>query len=278
MVWIFNNLSYCLYICYSFREINKASTVNKAWLSVSRQPALWECLDSTNGLTNSDGKKLNMTSFLKLLGRPQFANLKTLSIPYKLKFGKTSCKQISLACPHLESLDINGIKAKDHDLVDVAERFTNLTSISIDMWNVTNFGIRSMAQAMGGQLLHLDIRGDSITEHYLSDSALGVIASSCQNLKSFTYKVSSFYYKKELDGLTGAGILSLVEGCRNLEVLNLCGASNVSKDTFVTIANQVAQGEAASIGGNGRYALRRINLRLYPFTVSGYPFRIEDTV
>ena len=69
-----------------------------------------------------------------------------------------------------------------------------------------------------------------------------------------------------------------MEGCRRLEVLELESAKNVGKDTFVTIANLVVQGnEVASAGGNGMYALRQIKLKGYPFTVSDFPFRVEDT-
>ena len=104
------------------------------------------------------------------------------------------------------------------------------------------------------------------------------ISASCPNLKHFAYKVDWFScYESSRDGLTGVGVLALVEGCRHLEVLDLDSARNVSKDTFVTIASLVAQGnETASAGGNGVYALRKITAKNYPFTISGFPFRIED--
>ena len=264
------------------KDIVDASTVNKAWLSISRQPALWKSLDASSGLTNSS-RKLNMTYLLKLLGRPQFANLKSLAIPYKIKLGKTSCKQIAKVCPHLETLDLGwagsyfGPKAKDHDLLDAAEHFTNLTSIRTDMYNVTSSGISAVAQAMGEQLL--DLRVSCICFRYLSDDTLQVLATSCPNLKHFAYKANSSYgYSSFRDRFTGVGVLALVEGCRRLEVLELENARNVRKDTFVTIANLVVQGnEVASAGGNGVYALRQINLKGYPFTVSDFPFRVEDT-
>ena len=159
------------------KDIVKVSTVNKAWLSISRQPALWKSLDATSGLTNSN-KKMNMTYLIKLLGRPQFANLKSLAIPYKLSLGKSSCKQIAKVCPHLETWDLGYSRStaggKDADLLEAAERFTNLTSIRTDMWNVTNFGITSVAEAMGEQLLDLRIKGDAITKHYISNETLEV--------------------------------------------------------------------------------------------------------
>lgn len=116
------------------------------------------------------------------------------------------------------------------------------------------------------------------THNILSFSSYQRISASCPNLKHFAYKVEWFScYESYRDGLTGVGVLALVEGCRRLEVLDLDSARNVSKDTFVTIANLVVQGsEAASAGGNGVYALRQITVENYPFTISGFPFRIED--
>jgi hypothetical protein len=92
--------------CLTGRDIIRSiSCVNKAFLSVSRNPKLWGKLDKSSGLTNSN-KKMNMTYLLKLLARPMFANLKSLAIPYKLTLGKSSIKQIAKACPHLEFWDL----------------------------------------------------------------------------------------------------------------------------------------------------------------------------
>ena len=192
-----------------------------------------------------------MTSFIKLLGRVQFANLKSLSLPSKLKLGKTSPKQIAAACPLIEMLDITRVKAKDDALVAVAEHFPRLGSVKTDMWHVTSIGIQNAAQALGEQLLSLEIRGDTITKHYLSDNATMEIGRSCPNLRHFSFKVCSMYYESTLDNLTGAGVLALVDGCRNLESLELWGAKNVSKEAFVTIASLVSQSGAASASGNG---------------------------
>ena len=172
------------------REIVKVSTVCKTWLSASRLPSLWTKLDSSSGLTQGTSNKLNMTSFLKLLSRPQFGNVKHLSLPSKLKIGKTSGKSIANLCPLLETIDIMGAKAKDTDLLDLVEKNTNLTTVITDMWNMTSNGIKSLTHNMGERLLDLRIRGDPITQNYLLDAALTTVGSSCPNLKYFSYKVS----------------------------------------------------------------------------------------
>ncbi|KAL9191435.1 hypothetical protein ACHAXT_001141 [Thalassiosira profunda] len=256
-------------------EVVRSSLVSKVWLSMSRMPALWERLDRSAGLTNKD-KKLNMTELIRLLGRPQFENLKLLSIPYKVKLGKSSIKQIAKACPHLETFDIGyscgNVHAKDGDFPDIAMHLAQLTSVRFDMWNATNYGIQVLSQAMGDQLLDLRIKGDCITNHYLSDAALSVIASSCSSLKQFTYEIvtySSRYYRSNLDSLSGAGINALVGGCRCLEVLELKNTKQVTKSDFTSLL-------AMLDGSGGGYALREINLVGLPFAVKGDPFRIED--
>lgn len=231
-----------------------------------------------------------MKAILELLGRQQFSNLKSLAVPYKINLGKTGIKEIAARCPHLETFDVgysftSGIKMKDTDLLDAVEHFTSLTSIRMQKgWSSpTNSGIESVAKAMAGNLLDLRIRGEDLMMEWLSDATLTIIANSCPNLKHFTYSLSStrFSYNARSDLLTGEGVTALVRGCRRLEVLELDGARKVEKDDFVAITNMVAQNDAAAgkAGSNsdgGEFALRKINLKRYPFLITGYPFRIED--
>lgn len=137
-------------------------------------------------------KKLNMTSLVKLLASPQFANLKALALPYKVKLGKGSVKQLAKALPHLETFDVgfysHNTKAKDEDIVSATENFTCLSGLRTDMWNVTSFGITDAVRAMGEQLLDLRIRADTITKHYPSAATMEAITSSCPNLKYFAYR------------------------------------------------------------------------------------------
>ena len=151
-----NILSYC-----TGRGVVKAGEVSEAWLATSRSPTFWEKLDSSSGLTN-ESKKLNATGLVQLLGRPQLASLTNLTIPYKIKIGKTTMKQIAKACPHLEALDMgytfnSGINPKDDDLIQAAESFPSLKSMRHDMWSITAYGVGQFARAIGKQLVDLRI-------------------------------------------------------------------------------------------------------------------------
>ena len=195
-----------------------------------------------------------------------------------MKLGKNSVKQIAKLLPHIETFDVGyydaNVKAKDCDLMALTEHFTNLNSVRTDMWNVTNHGIMSVARAMGEQLLDLRIKGDTITDHYLSGTALETITASCCNLEYFAYRVnsSSQFYKSYLDGVTGDRIIALVEGCRRLKAIELYKALHVKKGHFAQIANMVA-------GELDQFALRKIVAVGYGqlFETGDYPFlRIED--
>ena len=147
------------------REVMNASIVGNAWLSVSRTLSLWERLDDSNGLSNK-GRKMNMTYLLALWGRPQFAKLKFLRLPLRVKLGMSSMNAIMNACPRLEMWDVGysqgSGRGADNDLIEAAESFVNLTSIRTDMWHVTSYGIAYAAKAMGVQLLDLRISNDCI--------------------------------------------------------------------------------------------------------------------
>ena len=259
-------------------NIVNASTVCKAWLYVSRMPVLWERFAVTDGLSNKS-KKLNMTYFLALLERSQFANLKYLSLPYKVKLGKTGIKSIARVCPHLETWEVGfshcSGQQTDNDLIEAIERFPNLTSIHTSFFYVTNFGITSAARMMGSQLLDLRIK---MIGRYLSDSTLGVIAEHCPNLKHFAYILPFYrYYKPELDMLSGVGITQLVRGCRRLEVIELDHALGIRREDFDAILNMILQGNTAAMNGNGEFLLHKISLKGYPFVIGDKPFSIVDT-
>jgi hypothetical protein len=258
-------------------DIVNASTVCKAWLYVSRMPLLWERFAVTDGLSNKS-KKLNMTSFLALLERPQFASLKYLSLPYKVKLGKNGIKSIARACPHLETWEVgflNSGKQTDNDLIEAVEHFPNLTSIHTGLFDVTNFGIITAARTMGAQLIDLRIRK---LGRYLSDSVIGVIAEHCPNLKHFAYILPFYrYYKPELDMLSGVGLTQLVRGCRRLEVLELDHALQIRREDFVAILSLIEQGNAAAMNGDGEFSLHKISLKGYPFVIGDKPFSIVDT-
>lgn len=229
------------------KEIVFASLVSKVWLSASRLPAVWE--DGLDMSRLNYNKALNMTSLLKLLARPQFATLKGLALPRKVKLGKSSVRQLAKLLPHLETFDVGyynqNAKATDTDLLAVATQFGNLTSLRTDMWNVTSSGIVAAARAMGGELVDLRITADTITKHYPSRATVDAILESCPNLRHFAYRTcsssgGSSYYDASLDGMRGNDIIRLVQGCRCLETLELYRAMNVTQEHFVSIASMVA--------------------------------------
>jgi hypothetical protein len=254
------------------REIVNASTVNKVWLSVSRMPAMWPKLDAFNGLSNR-GRKLNQTSLIALLGRPQFSNLKFLALPDMVKLKTTTVASIAKVCPLLETWDVgygkNTGRGNDCHLMDAAEKFTNLASIRTTMWTVTSSGIESVAKVMGAQLLDLRVK-NIFSNRSLSDASLAVIAEHCPNLKHFAYDEGCREeYRESLEIFSGVGITNLVRGCRRLEVLELRNVSQLNREDFESILNLLAQDP-------GSFALRKIDIVGYPFIIRSNPFSIVD--
>ena len=241
--------------------MHNTSLVSKVWLSASRLSLVWEDGVDMSRL-NFEKKVLNMTSFLKLLERPQFARLKALAFPYSIKLGVNSVKQLAKILPRLEVFDTGYFHSganyskktscTDTDLIAATEHFTNLTSLRIDMAKVTSNGIKVAVMALGERLVELKLHADSICRNYLSGGAMETIISSCPNLKHFAYSCEGGDYNE----VTGDRVVDLVRGCRCLESLGLCvrdirAPSNVKRSHFLQIANLVAN----DLDG---YALRKI--------------------
>ena len=139
-------------------------------------------------------------------------------------------------------------------MIAASEHFTNLTSLRIDMANVTSNGINAAVTAMGERIVELESYADTWNKNYLSGEVIETITSLCPNLKHFAYSCDGGYcnnYNHSLDGVTGDRVVSLVEGCRCLQSLELFGARNVKQSHFLQIANLVAN----DLDG---YALRKI--------------------
>ena len=132
-----------------------------------------ETLDSSSGLTNKS-KNLNMTSLLKTLKRPQFANIKNLALPRNVKLGKQGVKQLGKILPNLESLDIGfslfsgGPCVSDEELVSIVNTLPNLGGLATDMWKVSNRGLEQLATTMNERLVSLKIKGDVFSRVSLS--------------------------------------------------------------------------------------------------------------
>ena len=222
-------------------ELINASLVSKVWLSVTRLPVVWE--DGLDMSRLNDKKSFTMSGLVKLLKEPQFASLKALAMPNKVKLGQSGVKQMAKALPHLEMLDLTNTKAKDKDLLDVIEHFPSLHSLRIDTWNATSFGIAQAVRAIGGHLLELRIKADI---GRFGTYGMEVIASSCPNLGYFAYKNNHYYYSDSdhqyfSQAVTGDDIVTLVRSCRRLETLELINSSrHVKQHSFVQIAELVA--------------------------------------
>ena len=238
------------------REVVKVSTVNKVWLSISRKPEVWNRLDSKNGLAWwGKDKRLNMTSLLALLGRPQFTNLKYLQLPNKCKVGKNSLRSIARACPNLETFDMGGSRGSDSDLLTATEVFSKLTGLHFCMgMNITNNGIMSAVRMMGAQLLDLRIEKGFMIK-FLSDEALSVIAEFCPNLKHFSYETGHQSDIFVARNLSASSITSFVRKCRRLEVLELIGVKTISRDDFAAILSMLEHDD------NKLHAIRKIHLQ-----------------
>ena len=216
-------------------ELAKASCVSKVWLSVTRLPIVWE--DGVDMSRLNYNKALNMTSLLKLLQRPQFANVKAFAFPKKVKIGDNTMKQLAKALPHLEALDLSDSKAKDQHVMAAIENFPSLNALRIDTWfSLTSSGITSAVQMMGEQLL--DLRIETILS-YVSESTMIAIATHCPNLKYFAFRDRG-HYSNNLDGVTGRSVVALVRACGHLETLELHKTTCMKQCHYVEIAELVS--------------------------------------
>lgn len=98
--------------------------------------------------------------------------------------------------------------------------------------------------------------------------------------------MSASWYKEHLDGLSGKGIIALIDNCRRLEVLELHNAQRVGRETFEEILQKLAVAressavaKAATVSNDDdNYALRNILLEGYPFIIEGTPLRITEEI
>ena len=133
--------------------------VSKVWLSGSRVPSVWESLEIKNG--GGTTNKLNMTDFLAILEQPQFSQVKHLTLPFKIKFGKAGLKKLSAACPLLESLDLLKVHPDNAQLMECAEYFPHLTGVAVNLWKATSGGVAEFSKAVGSQLQELFLEGSA---------------------------------------------------------------------------------------------------------------------
>ena len=210
------------------REIMKASLVSKAWLTTCRLPSLWRKLDKHSGFTNKS-RKLNLTYLLKLLSRGQFSCLTHFVMPYhSVQLSTNGISKMAMLLPHLTKFEMapevwsTGPKLKDEHLLAIVDKFPELTSLTIELWGITNDGIANMAREMGDRLHDLKING---TINYLNDSALSAISEFCPNIKFFAYEKS--FSSRVIDPyLSGKAVIDFIRKSTSLEAFQLTNAGN----------------------------------------------------
>ena len=225
--------------CYDM--VHKASLVSKAWLAVARMPQLWHTLNNDYGLLENSTTITNMTQLLELLNRnPQFASLKVLTPPDKVQMRNKAFEQIAKACPLLEAIDVgysvwSNMKCDDKALQLLPSIFPHLKELRLNTYKISDSGLAAFCERMGGRLLEIRIRYRYSSTKKLSDHTLAAIAHHCSNLERFEYTE----YHGEYD-FTETGIISLLNGCRNLKNLTLINTKVVGLGVFRYIMEQDA--------------------------------------
>jgi hypothetical protein len=240
----------------------RISQVSKAWLSMSRSPQMWTILDTEHGLHSKSVRVTNMDHLLALLERPQFAFLKTLAPPNKVRLRKKALEKIAESCPLLEDIDMgysphSNMHADDNALMEIPALFPHLKKIRFgsDLRDkVTRNGFRRFLETMADRLV--DLRVHAFVLHsfdrgtwVLSDADLQEIGRHCQNLEHFRYE------QFEDDGgelLSKEGVIALVRGCPKLKSIYLVNVHNVQIEAFEYIAEHAANLQNLLVVGDFR--------------------------
>jgi hypothetical protein len=206
----------------NYEIVYTASLVSKAWLSAARTPLLWHTLDNEHGLLCQSSTVTNMTQLLKLLACPQFASVKTLVPPDKVRMRAKALEQIAKACPLLESIDLGYsiwsiMKIENKDLMSLPSLFPHLKHIQLCTAKVSDSGIAAFCERMGDRLLSIRIDELFYSEYMrLSNHTLAsVIARHCRNLERFDFT------DHPNSNISEKGIIALLNDCRKLNQLSL---------------------------------------------------------
>jgi hypothetical protein len=243
--------------------VHRISQVSKAWLSMSRSPQMWTILDTEHGLLSKSVRVTNMDHLLALLERPQFAFLKTLVPPDKVRLRKKALEKIAESCPLLEDIDMgysphSSMHADDNALMAIPSLFPHLKKIrfcSDRQDKITRNGFWRFLETMADRLVDLRVYalvfGPNDTRTWvLSDADLQEISRHCQNLEHFRYEL----YKD--DGgelLSKEGVIALVRGCPKLKSIYLANPlQNVQIEAFEYIAEHAANLQNLLVVGDSR--------------------------
>ena len=240
----------------------RTSEVSKAWLSMSRSPQMWTILDTENGLISKSKRVTNMDHLLALLRRPQFALLKTLVPPDKVRLRKTALKKIAESCPLLEEIDIgyslwSSMHADDNALMEIPSLFPYLKKIRFDLrqHTVTRDGLWRFLEAMADRLVDLRIYAlivqvlGEATPWVLADADLEEISRHCQNLEYFRYEQ---YADAVGEPFSKEGVIALVRGCPKLKSIVLTNTQSVQIEAFEYIAEHATNLQHLLVVGDSR--------------------------
>jgi hypothetical protein len=238
-----------------FDTTHKISLVSRPWLAAARSPNLWRTLDNDHGLMYKSTTVSNMDQLLKLLARPQFACLRTLVPPEKVRMRTKALDQISKFCPLMESIDVgfslwSHMKIDDAGLLSLPSLFPHLKAVQLGMEKATAAGIASFCERAGDRLVSIRIHDKSYhVRKKISDSIMkNIIARSCPNLEHFDY--SGTYHNMDGfdDEFSDEGVIALLDGCSKLKHLALVVGSykqGVGPVVFQHILRQHKEGRSA---------------------------------
>jgi hypothetical protein len=205
---------------------------------------------------------------LALLERPQFASLKTLVPPDKVRLRKQALKQISESCPLLEDIDIgyslwSSMHADDNALMEIPSLFPHLKKIRFEIKEkVTRNGLWRFLETMADRLVDLRIyalnpqwRMDTGAWAFLSDADLQEISRHCQNLEHFRYEQYHNFLSKE-------GVIALVRGCPKLKSIVLLNTDSVQIEAFEYIAEHASNLQNLLVVGDSHPLMHNSDLCL----------------
>ena len=279
----------------TYSLLTSIQRVAKAWLSACQEPSLYKSLDRLP-------LAVTMTPLLALLKQPKFRRVERLVLHHKIKLGVSGAKQLGAIAQHLQHIDAcsdHKLHFGDHDLLKLAQEIPTLRSLRLDMWNATSLGIAQATVLIGARLEHLHVEPDNITEHYMSDAALRMIARGCPELRSLSIEASSYTNTTQVynDLLTHAGLLTVLglsdgvggnavsistthraattaagpQSCTKLEALVLNGTINVGLCLF----RAIVAGKSSAAGGG--LALKTLHVSKIPSIESGLrPYVASD--
>lgn len=225
--------------------VHKVSLVSKTWLSVARAPQLWHTLDTVNGLLCMSRNVYTMTQLLNLLNRPQFALLKSLSLPNTVRVSKNFIEKLAKACPMLEDIDLgfrlnSTAKPDSTCLFSLPSLFPQLSKIGLNLKKVTAPALEWFCERIGDRLLSLEFKYEytSIGDFpwQVSDKTFRVISRHCTKLKRFGFSCNWRRVQGALFRLSSKGVISLLKGCPALKSLTLIDAGFIGLSAFEYIA------------------------------------------